>query len=121
MKHFHEAHRSKCGIRMDLNYNMGIYNAAYCRQCDAPGCVLACRKGACYIDAETGIRRIDKETCVGCKLCMKACPFDAVVYDAAAKKCFKCDLCDGDPTCAKQCPSRAIKVISTSKKRGERQ
>ena len=113
MLHFKEAHREKAGIRLDLNYNDGIYKAYYCRQCDAPSCVQACRVGAMYIDETTGCRVIDQTKCIGCKQCMKACPFDAVIYVSETKTCFKCDLCGGDPQCVVQCPPRALLVQPT--------
>lgn len=116
LKHFSEVHRSKAGIRLDLNYNLGKYTPTFCRQCDAPSCVQACRLGACYVDEATGIRKIDMDECVGCKRCMKSCPFDAIVYLEEEEVCFKCDLCDGESTCRQQCPSRAI-TITTSKKK----
>jgi Fe-S-cluster-containing hydrogenase component 2 len=33
-------------------------------------------------------------------------------YDTIRRKVFKCDLCDGDPQCAKFCPQKALQFVS---------
>ena len=43
---------------------------------------------------------------MGCKVCTIACPFGTVNYNADSGKVIKCDLCGGDPECAKACPTR---------------
>ena len=79
-----------------------------CKQCEGPECLYACPvEGALYIDATTGARVIDPEKCIGCKLCMEACPQypnTPIRYDAQREICVKCDLCGGDPLCVKFCP-----------------
>ncbi len=116
LMHFGEANVQKTGIRLEARYNDGIAKMTYCRQCDAPGCVQACRVGAFVIDEETGCRRIEQEKCIGCKACMRACPFDAIIYVPETKTCFKCDLCGGDPECVKQCPTGCL-TAQTKKRR----
>ena len=48
-----------------------------CRQCVFPACFAACPvPEAFFIDTENGnVTRIDKSTCIGCQLCITACPF----------------------------------------------
>ena len=48
------------------------------------------------------------DKCIGCKMCMNACPLGNISFSSKLKKVFKCDLCDGDPKCAKYCPGGAI-------------
>jgi protein NrfC len=104
-----------------------------CRQCQDPQCVAACPTGAMHIDKEHGnIRLIDVEKCIGCGMCVKACPFEAErsmlrrhdQYDGALKS-RKCDLClnapyhfapegggiEGVRTCEAVCPMKAIKFF----------
>ena len=38
-----------------------------CNHCDAPACLGNCPTGAISKDEETGIVKIDQETCIGCK------------------------------------------------------
>lgn len=49
-----------------------------CRGCVARPCLVNCNKGA--IRFEDGKANIDPKKCVNCGLCMKNCPFHAIIY-----------------------------------------
>jgi len=100
------------------------FNAKYvfqvCRQCLAPSCYAACplQGKAQIIDSDTGIRYINEEECIGCKKCIKACPFDPpeIKFNSEKKISFTCDLCrerPEGPVCVEYCPTNALKVVST--------
>ena len=87
-----------------------------CRQCLYPGCYYACPRmdKALCIDVKTGARYIDSEECIGCRSCLKACPFDPsrIKYNTEKKVSFKCDLCrqrDRGPICVEYCLHDALK------------
>jgi len=102
-----------------------------CRQCVDPKCVAACPTGALKADTKYGnVRRIDREKCTGCLLCIDKCPYTpsrpVLVPDAkkdAEQRVEKCDLCagapyhwdeggggpDGKQACVEVCPVGAIK------------
>jgi Fe-S-cluster-containing hydrogenase component 2 len=86
-----------------------------CKQCQGPECLYACPvEGALYIDEATGARVIDPEKCIGCKLCLEACPQypnTPIRYDAQREICVKCDLCGGDPLCVKYCPESSLSFV----------
>ena len=83
-----------------------------CQQCDDPACMNICPVKAIEFDAATGAKIINYDRCIGCKMCMIACPFGAISVDPLNKKVVKCDLCIGDPACARFCPTNAIEYIT---------
>lgn len=105
-----------------------------CRQCVDPACLKACPTGALHIDAKHGnVRTVDARACIGCKLCVEACPFTPSRPIVAPDKDFngdmksrKCDLCTyaqyhwseegggpgGKQACLEVCPVGAIKFTN---------
>ena len=114
------------------NLSMRYYTVG-CQHCENPACVKACPVGATYKDPETGIVRQDYDSCIGCRMCMAACPYTGVrsfnwqepknqmgfaIGDADAPKhqkhtVEKCTFCyqrtsKGEtPACMDLCPARA--------------
>jgi len=107
-------------------YPMDI-QISVCRQCPDPMCVEKCPTGACHISAANGnVRMIDQDKCIGCQTCLSACPHSPhrTVWNAAAKKSSKCDLCANTPffnlkggplasqACVSTCPAGALKLVA---------
>lgn len=67
-----------------------------------------CPVGAIRRDTKTEAVLIDRDACIGCRVCMIACPFGAITFDLDRRRPIKCDLCEGDPRCVKFCETRAL-------------
>jgi carbon-monoxide dehydrogenase iron sulfur subunit len=85
-----------------------------CTQCDEAWCMQSCPTDAIKLDKLTGAKVVSDETCVGCKVCTISCPFGTINYVAETGKVAKCDLCGGDPECAKACPTDAITFVDAN-------
>ncbi len=55
---------------------------------------------------------IDETLCIGCTLCIKACPVDAIVGAAKAMHTVVTDECSGCDLCIPVCPVDCIKTAS---------
>lgn len=79
-----------------------------CRQCINAPCVTACPVKAIEPDPYTGVRMMDREKCIGCGACVKACPFHMCKLDPELKKSSKCIACGA---CVAGCPTSALKIV----------
>lgn len=106
-----------------------------CRQCVDPPCVDECPEGALTVNPKFGnVRMVEAEKCVGCGICVEACPYTpsrpVLVADPAFDhdlKSRKCDLCartpyhwdkkgggpKGKQACVEVCPVGAIQFTRT--------
>lgn len=85
-----------------------------CQQCESAPCMAVCPVDALSRDGDLGRVVIDYDLCIGCKLCVAACPFGGMGIDTVAKKVIKCELCDGDPACVKFCQPQALQYVPAS-------
>ena len=86
-----------------------------CQQCETPMCKEVCPVNAIYEEPETEAYLVDPNLCLGCRLCVAACPVGAIEVDSEKNIAFKCDLCDGDPLCAKFCLYDALTYLPVEK------
>lgn len=86
----------------------GWYLPLACQHCEDAPCAAACPKEAISRDEEHVRTVIDYNRCVGCQMCVHACPFGAIGFDDDRGRPFKCDLCGGDPLCVQFCEPMAL-------------
>lgn len=101
--HEKEVNPRKARIMIISNPLKGIDSPKVCHQCANPLCMDVCPQGAIEIDEILKIPVIAEDKCVGCKVCVEACPFGAMFFDLERNIALKCDLCRGDPQCVKFC------------------
>ena len=51
-----------------------------CQMCERAPCVQVCPVGATYHEAD-GVVLIDQNVCIGCRMCMAACPYGVRVFN----------------------------------------
>lgn len=100
----------------------GLYIPMSCQQCQDAPCQNACPMGAISRNEELARVEVDYDICIGCRTCVSVCPFGAMSFNTIDGKVIKCDLCDGDPQCARFCDIKAVEYknagdVSISKKR----
>lgn len=78
------------------NLVMDFYPVA-CQHCENPACTKVCPVGATYKDEETGVVRQDYDKCIGCRMCMAACPYTGVRSFNWEEPKFHVDVELGDP------------------------
>jgi carbon-monoxide dehydrogenase iron sulfur subunit len=84
--------------------------AVQCRHCDDPPCVEACTEGCIHRNETTGEVFIDHESCSGCWVCIKACPYGAIIRHRGLQTALLCDHCPDRevPACVEACRTRAL-------------
>ncbi|GAG03502.1 unnamed protein product, partial [marine sediment metagenome] len=68
-----------------------------CQQCEEAPCIAVCPKDALSRDLTLGRVTLNYDLCIGCKMCVTACPFGGMGIDTVVQQVIKCNLCDGDP------------------------
>jgi Fe-S-cluster-containing hydrogenase component 2 len=105
---------AKSRIKVFTFHEEGRFVPYTCTQCDEAWCMHACPVEAITVNHMTGAKEVNEAVCVGCKVCTIACPFGTVNYNEDSGKVVKCDLCGGDPECAKACPTAAITYVDAN-------
>ena len=82
-----------------------------CMQCHDAAWVAVCPTHALVRDQGSGAIVVFQERCVGCRVCVAACPFGNMEWDASHRQPSKCDLCGGEPRCVPFCPTRALEFL----------
>lgn len=91
------------------------FQVTRCNQCEDPPCATACPTAAMF-QRPDGIVDFDKSSCIGCKACIAACPYDAIFMNPEDHSAEKCNFCAHridtglEPACVVVCPTEAIVI-----------
>ncbi len=89
------------------------YIPVTCHHCAKPRCADACPTKAIN-KREDGIVDINADLCIGCKVCISACPFAVIRFNTETNVAEKCTLCTHrikkglKPACVQHCQAGAI-------------
>jgi Fe-S-cluster-containing dehydrogenase component/formate-dependent nitrite reductase membrane component NrfD len=81
-----------------------------CNQCEEAPCVRICPTGALF-KRRDGIVDLHGDSCIGCRACMEACPYDQLFIDPNTHTAEKCNFCANRvenrllPACVSVCPT----------------
>jgi Fe-S-cluster-containing dehydrogenase component/formate-dependent nitrite reductase membrane component NrfD len=81
-----------------------------CNQCDEAPCARICPTNALYRRRD-GIVDLHGDSCIGCRACMEACPYDQLFIDPGTHTAEKCNFCANrvenslQPACVSVCPT----------------
>jgi Fe-S-cluster-containing hydrogenase component 2 len=90
----------------------GFSTPLMCQQCEDAACVNVCPTGAMHRNpTNPSLVECDQTICIGCKMCVIACPFGCVRFDTVTRAIAKCDTCGGDPMCVQMCPNGALEFV----------
>ncbi len=65
-----------------------------CNQCDTPPCVQVCPVQATVRREQDGVIVMYYGKCIGCGMCISACPYDARFFNPIRHTADKCDFCE---------------------------
>jgi electron transport complex protein RnfB len=70
---------------------------------------------ACGAPAPLAVAVIDEAACIGCTLCIDACPVDAIIGAARRMHAVLPSLCSGCELCVAPCPVDCITMAATDR------
>ena len=91
----------------------GFKSPVACRHCEDAPCVAICAPHSLHRTEDGLVTNIDRlDQCLGCWMCVMACPFGVIRQDGAKRRAVKCDrecLDEKDiPACVGACPTGAL-------------
>ncbi len=100
--------RENANIWVNVDLDRRSIFTMTCLQCETALCLEICPVEAIHRDPRTRAVVVDEARCVGCRMCVPACPFGNIHFENRRHVAVKCDLCGGDPQCVKNCMAGAL-------------
>jgi electron transport complex protein RnfB len=113
----------QCGYAGCRPYAEAIADGAAINQCP-PGGAAGVRRLAALLgravkplarpEQPPTVARIDEAACIGCTLCIQACPVDAIIGAARQMHSVVAAWCTGCALCLPPCPTECIDLLPTA-------
>lgn len=87
-----------------------LFFPVLCNQCEEAPCMNICPTSALFRRRD-GIVDLNGASCIGCRACMVACPYDQLFIDPNTRTAEKCNFCANrienelQPACVSVCPT----------------
>jgi Fe-S-cluster-containing dehydrogenase component/formate-dependent nitrite reductase membrane component NrfD len=87
-----------------------LFLPVLCNQCEEAPCMKICPTSALFRRRD-GIVDLNGDSCIGCRACMAACPYDQLFIDPDTHTAEKCNFCANrienqlKPACVSVCPT----------------
>ena len=87
-----------------------LFQPMLCNQCEEAPCMKICPTSALFKRYD-GIVDLNSDSCIGCRACMVACPYDQIFIDPNTRTAEKCNFCANrienqlQPACVSVCPT----------------
>jgi len=100
----------------DFSLPTRMFVSMGCNHCAHPECLRVCPVEA-YTKREDGIVIQNHDRCIGCQMCVVACPYDRPQFNPIQKKAEKCNLCyqridqGQKPACVAACIPGALELV----------
>jgi len=115
-KYLNDKTKNIIKLYVDEKTGLRSYVKAQCMHCIDPACVAACPMAALQKNPVNGVVTWDGTTCLGCRYCQIACPFNIPKFEWTEfnPKIVKCQFCDHrmaegkGPACCEVCPREAV-------------
>jgi carbon-monoxide dehydrogenase iron sulfur subunit len=108
--HHHQVGNPRRGRIQVMALGRGEDIPVTCQNCEDPPCLKICPTGTLHRPDPEGMVQVREERCIGCAMCVNACPVGAITLDPVSGLASKCDLCEGDPQCVQYCPAKVLKL-----------
>ncbi len=96
--------------RIKITKNGTAYKASMCVHCETCEPSELCPSALFEFHEDGKYWTLDEHRCFACMACIPRCPHEGVFFEGAfgVETAYSCDLCAGDPVCAKACPKGAL-------------
>lgn len=104
--------KARCKVLHTVDRQIRYTVRVHCLQCEEAYCMAVCPASAITANGD-GIKIVNEDKCLGCRMCEIACPVGAISVNPEKGVALKCDLCVDleEPMCVKYCFSEALQYL----------